>query len=62
MSKKYGDSPIQRNWNRMAELSSITKRTRIQEAEYDYRVSVQSFFASKGTMPKDYIPVGEHPK
>ena len=62
MDDKYGNTPIQRNWNRMAELSrkvrSAHPRSRLDAAEFSYRITVQNFFANEGTMPDDYIPVG----
>jgi len=62
MTKNYVTTPISRNWNRMAELSRLPKRNRIQEAEYSYRQAVQNHFSSHGVMPHDYVPVGETPK
>lgn len=59
--KDYGKIPIQRNWNRMAELSEIRNKTSVEKAEYTYRISVQNYFAGNGKMPDNYIPVGTKP-
>lgn len=55
---KYGTSPIQRNWNRMAELTSHRLRrqlTKIETAELEYRIAVQNDFANTGKVPEDFI-------
>lgn len=62
MKDKYGTSPIQRNWNRMAELTSNwPKKDSAQDAELQYRISVQNHFALNGGMVPNYIPVGFKP-
>lgn len=53
------DSQIQRNWNRMAELTRRGEMTSTEKAELRYRISVQNYFAVEGEMPDDYVPVGE---
>ena len=63
IEKKYGKIPIQRNWNRMAELTqNYPKQGTKEAAELSYRISVQNYFSTEGKMPSDYIPVGVTPK
>jgi len=56
INKKHGRSPIQRNWNKLAELTQkgiyMTKK---DELEIKYRIAVQNEFASKGKIPSDFI-------
>jgi len=53
----YGSIPIQRNWNRAAELSGMRNKNKLEAAEFSYRIGVQNYFATKGKMPEDYITV-----
>ena len=65
MKNKYGNTPIQRNWNRMAELTRMhpyPKNGTEEATELSYRIAVQNYFAHNGVMPDDYVPVGEKPK
>jgi len=54
--KKYGTSPIQCNWNRLAKMP---RNNECDKAEFRYRISVQNYFANHGIMPKDFIEVVE---
>ena len=48
-------SPIARNWARMADLSRINPRNKLQDAEYNYRVAVQNQYSATGKMDPDFI-------
>ena len=50
--KSYGSTPIQRNWNRLAELTQHWREC--DKAEIDYRVAVQNYYANHGEMPADF--------
>ena len=49
---------VGRNWARMAELSRISPRNRVQEAEFQYRIAVQNYFSRHGEIPGDFIEPG----
>lgn len=55
INKKYGKIPIQRNWNRMAELSHKFSLNEVEKVEMSYRIEVQNYFACNGKMPEDFI-------
>ena len=48
-------SAISRNWTRMAELSALNPRSRLQDAELHYRIAVQNKFANTGIIDPDFI-------
>ena len=53
--RKYGVSPIQRNWNRIAELSQKYSLTPIDKAEMSYRIAVQNQYAATQKIDDDFI-------
>lgn len=53
MKSRYGSTPIQRNWNRMAELTKYWNEK--DKPEIEYRIAVQNYFAIEGHMPPDFI-------
>ncbi|WNZ29411.1 MAG: hypothetical protein IAX21_00640 [Candidatus Bathyarchaeota archaeon] len=55
INKKYGKSPIQRNWNRLSELSYKHRLHSLEKIEFDYRIAVQNDYASSGKMPDNFM-------
>jgi len=53
--RKYGTSPIQRNWNRLSELTYKWKLTAADEAEIKYRIAVQNQYATTQKLDADFI-------
>ena len=60
MNQKIEKTTIQRNWNRLAELSRKHELNKTEKAETHYRIAIQNDYAINGKLPTEFIePKGD---